>query len=102
VPVLLTGTPEADCFHGSGFNHTSTSLYLNAEHTRDGVMTSELAVRGHGHVGVIEAQLDVGLVAERLVAGKGDADETGVRRALTERHGRSVIDDGPDAWRVAD
>lgn len=24
-----------------------------------------------------------------------------LRRALTERHGRSVVDDGPDAWRVA-
>jgi hypothetical protein len=23
-----------------------------------------------------------------------------LRRALTERHGRNVVDDGPDAWRV--
>jgi len=23
-----------------------------------------------------------------------------LRRALTERHGRAVVDDGPDAWRV--
>src|SRR5687768_2724925 len=53
-------------------------------HESIGEAGSELARGSHVHIGRVEAQLDVGLVAIDLAAGEFDTDEIRARRLRTE------------------